>query len=71
MVEIDKYVRENNLQEDVRILATIHDELLFEVKKDKESCIKEIQKIMENILNIYNLKTDIPIVTNVKIGDRW
>lgn len=71
MVEIDKYIKENNLQEDVRILATIHDELLFEIKKDKESCIKEIQKIMENILNTYNLKTDIPIVTNVKIGDRW
>ena len=71
MVEIEKYIEKNKLENDIKILAPIHDELLFEVKKDKENHIKEIQNIMENILSIWGIKTDIPIITNVKIGDRW
>lgn len=71
MVLIEDYIIKNKLDNDVRMLAPIHDELLFEIKKDKESHIKKIQDIMEHVLESWNIKTDIPIVTNVKIGDRW
>lgn len=71
MVEIESYIEKNKLDDDIRILAPIHDELLFEIKKDKESHIKKIQNIMENVLESWGIKTDIPIITNVKIGDRW
>jgi hypothetical protein len=26
---------------------------------------------MENVLSTWNIKVDVPIVTNVKVGDRW
>lgn len=71
MVEIENYIEKNKLDNDIRMLAPIHDELLFEIKKDKESHIQKIQSIMEHVLESWNIKTDIPIVTNVKIGDRW
>ncbi len=71
MVEIDEYITKNKLENDIRILAPIHDELLFEIKKEKSESIKDIQHIMEHVLDSYNIKTDVPIVTNVKVGDRW
>jgi len=71
MVEIDTYITKNKLEGDIRMLAPIHDEILFEVKKDKESHIRKIQDIMENVLGSFGIKTDVPIVTNVKVGERW
>ncbi|MBC7766599.1 hypothetical protein H7Y21_01225 [Arenimonas sp.] len=71
MVQIDQYIKKNKLENDIRMLAPIHDEILFEIKKDKESHTKKIQDIMEHVLETWNIKTEVPIVTNVKIGDRW
>jgi len=53
------------------MLAPIHDELLFEVKKDKESHIRNIQDIMEHVLDTFGIAYEVPIVTNVKKGGRW
>ena len=71
MVEIDRYITENKLQNDIRMLAPIHDEILFEIRKEEEGRIKDIQSIMEHVLDTFGIKTDVPIVTNVKIADRW
>ena len=71
MVQIDKYITKNKLEDDIKMLAPIHDEILFEVKKDKEAHIRKIQDIMENVLETWGIKTEVPIVTNVKIGERW
>jgi DNA polymerase-1 len=71
MVQIDSYISKNKLEEDVKMLAPIHDEILFEVKKGKDKVTKDIQDIMENVLETWGIKVDVPIVTNVKIGDRW
>lgn len=71
MVQIDEYITKNKLEEDVRMLAPIHDEILFEIKKDKENHIQKIQDIMENVLSTWGIKSDVPIITNVKVGDRW
>lgn len=71
MVQIDTYISKNKLEEDVKMLASIHDEILFEVNKGKDKVIKDIQDIMENVLETWGIKNDVPIVTNVKVGDRW
>jgi len=71
MVQIDEYVTKNKLEDDIKMLAPIHDEILFEIKKDKKDIVKDIQNIMEHVLDTWNIKTEVPIVTNVKIGDRW
>lgn len=52
---------------DVRLLLTIHDELLFEIKSDKlKTSVKKIKKIMENI---YPLAVDLEV--NVAQGKNW
>jgi DNA polymerase I-like protein with 3'-5' exonuclease and polymerase domains len=71
MVQIDKYIEKNKLGTEVRMLAPIHDEILFEVKKGGNKIINDIQDIMENVLKTWNIKVDVPIITNVKVGDRW
>lgn len=71
MVQIDSYITKNKLENDVKMLAPIHDEILFEVKKGKDKVIKDIQDIMENVLETWGIKVEVPIVTNVKVGDRW
>ena len=71
MVQINEYIEKNNLAMDVRMLAPIHDEILFEIKKGEENIVKDLQNIMENVLKTWNIITEVPIVTNVKVGDRW
>lgn len=63
MIEIDK----NIINSDVRMVLQVHDELVFEIKKDKEAkAVAEIKEIMENI---YKLK--VPLEVEVEIGERW
>ena len=49
------------------ILLQVHDELLFEVKKDMvRDVAKEIKEIMENAHHF-----NVPIVVDTKSGDNW
>ena len=49
-VDIDMYLKKNNLGNDARLLLQIHDELIFEVKKSKINKIAtEIKRIMESV----------------------
>ena len=61
MIEIEKEIPEANM------LLSVHDELVFEVKKDKAAkYAKLIKKIMESV---YKLK--VPIEADAKIGENW
>lgn len=60
---------EENLvaEKDCRLLLQVHDELVFEVKKDKaEEYAKKIVKIMESV---YKLK--VPLIAEAKVGENW
>lgn len=66
MIIIDKYIK-NKYQKKAKIILQIHDELIFEIKKESVKILcKKIQKIMETIIVL-----DIPIPVNIKIGDNW
>jgi DNA polymerase I len=63
MIEVNNKV----VNDDCRMVLTVHDELVFEIKKGKESeCIPKIKKIMESV---YALK--VPLVVEAKVGQNW
>lgn len=56
-----------NLQPDCCMLLQVHDELLFEVQKDKiEEWAKKLIPLMENALAL-----SVPIKVEAKVGDNW
>ncbi|MCK5021837.1 MAG: hypothetical protein KAR54_01140 [Candidatus Pacebacteria bacterium] len=71
MVKIGDYISKNKLEEDIRMLLQVHDELIFEIKKriDKKH-ILEIEKIMETIIPLDESK-GIVFQVDVKKGDNW
>ncbi|MBI2356023.1 MAG: hypothetical protein HYV13_02360 [Candidatus Doudnabacteria bacterium] len=65
MIEIE--TRNKEQETNCRMLLTVHDELVFEIKPDKvDQFVPEIKKIMESV---YKLK--VPIVVEAKIGPNW
>lgn len=70
MVQIDKYLVDNNLEEVCQMLLTIHDSLVFQIHKDYIYLIDIIKDMMERVqVPPFNLK--IPFVADVKFGDNW
>ena len=71
MIRVQKYLKENKLEDKVHLLMQVHDEIVFEAKEDiAEKIVPDIKKIMENIIlpkDIY----DIVIAAEAKIGDNW
>ena len=71
MVGIDKYLIQNKLEEKVRMLLQVHDELIFEIKKDiEEKHILKIEELMENVLPLEESK-GIKFEVNIKKGNNW
>lgn len=64
MIEIDKYLKENNLKSKIKLILQIHDELIFEGKQ--EIINKEKGKLIKIAENIYPLK--VPLKVEAKIG---
>jgi DNA polymerase-1 len=50
-VDIDNWLTQNNIQDDVHLLLQIHDELVFEVRTDMhKEIVPEIKHIMESVV---------------------
>lgn len=67
MVKIHKKIRNEKLENRIRMLLTIHDELLFEIRED---IIKEAAKFIADIMeSVYEL--EVPIKVTTKVGKNW
>ncbi|RUA06679.1 MAG: DNA polymerase I, partial [Fusobacteria bacterium] len=65
MVELDKKLKE---KDDIKMNLQVHDELIFEVKKEKvEEYAKFIKEIMETTVKLSKVK----LKANVAIGNNW
>lgn len=63
IIEIDKRVT----SDDVRLLLTVHDEVVLEVKNSLvDEVTKKVKKIMEEVI-----KLKVPVVVDVKVGKNW
>jgi DNA polymerase-1 len=49
-----------------RMLLQVHDELLFEMREDREALMEPIRKAMEG-----SLPLSVPIEVDAKIGENW
>ncbi len=69
MVKVKEYlVTEQLWGTEAKMLLTIHDELVFEIK-DTERLPKIVAEIKNILESIYKLK--VPLLVNVEIGDNW
>ena len=65
MIEVYRYIKD---KEGISLLLQVHDELIFEVHKDKVDLYKnEIEKIMKNTVKF----DDVPLEINTNIGINW
>lgn len=71
MVRIHDYLAKEHLEEDVKILLQVHDELVFEIKNEKVAMsVPVLKKLMENVLSLEETH-GVPIVAEVKVGSCW
>lgn len=67
IIETDQLVKTRGWQDDVRILLQIHDELIFEIKKDvAAAAVPEIQSVMEKVW-----PGKVQMKVEVKQGSNW
>jgi len=65
MLEIDRMIQEEEL--DAAMLLQIHDELIFEVKKEQvDEIVKRFVHTMESVLTL-----NVPLVCSASVGDSW
>lgn len=58
---------------DAKIIATVHDSVLLEIRKDgAEVVARKVRRIMEHLpLKHFSVKMTVPIKTGLAMGDRW
>ena len=67
MIDIDGVLRERGLQNDVRLLLQIHDELMFEIRTTRvKEVAPEIRMLMEGVW-----KGSVPMRVEVRQGSNW
>lgn len=73
MVRIASWIKENNLENEIKILLTMHDELVFEMPENKlELYIPQLNNIMclSDILQ-GTFKWPVPLTVDAEYGDTW
>ena len=73
MVRVFNYIQVHNLQDDIKILITMHDELVYEIKTEK---LHEYIPILDNIMRLEDilqgiLKWPVPLALDSEYGETW
>ena len=71
MVEADALIEKNGWQESARLLLQVHDELVYEIKKDVvKEIMPAIKHVMESVVDPKEL-SGVPIVAEANVGPNW
>ncbi len=71
MIEIDKYIKKEKLEEKVRMLLQVHDELVFEIdEKIVKDIAPQLQKLMEEAMPKEKSR-GVVCVANAAYGPNW
>ena len=71
MVKIDEYIDKNNLTDTIKMLATIHDELMFRVKKNNLNVLRQISEVMCLDPILQKIKWEVPLKVDAEVGKSW
>jgi len=67
MIKIQELIKNKHIEDEIKTLIQIHDELILEVKSE---IIKEIAPLFKNIMeNAVKLK--VPLKADIRTGDKW
>lgn len=71
MIEIDKFLGQKGIKDDVRLLLQVHDELVFEVRENiVDSVAPEIKRMMEGVIDVKKT-AGIVMKTEASAGSNW
>jgi DNA polymerase-1 len=71
MINVFDYLKTNNLLDEVHILLQVHDELVFEIKKEViDEVVPNLVKAMEGVLKDFDTYK-VPLVVDVAKGPNW
>lgn len=71
MVKINDMIAKHGLSDDVHLILTVHDELVYEIKKGYvEDMVPKIKDIMESIMSFEDTK-GVPILAEAHTGKSW
>jgi DNA polymerase I len=71
MIRVHDYLAKVDMLKEARILLQVHDELVFEIKKEKvKELVPELKRIMESVLDD-KPNLGVPIKVDVAIGPNW
>jgi DNA polymerase I len=71
MIHVDEHVKDKGMQNDVRLLLQVHDELVYEVREGLvQTVAPEIRRIMESVID--PSKTEgVVMTTEASFGNNW
>ena len=70
-IAADAYIQKHALQDSVRLLLQVHDELIYEMPEETwHTYAQHIKEIMEHILP-KEKSNNVPIITDIKVGKNW
>ena len=71
MVKTDEFLRKEKIEERVKLILQVHDELVYEAEEDVAKTVApQIRNIMENIIAVEKTK-GIIMKADISIGDNW
>lgn len=71
MSRVEDYIASEKLEEDVRLILQVHDELVYEIKEKKAGEIApRIKEIMEGVMSLGDTK-GVPIIAEAAVGKNW
>ncbi|MBD3244470.1 MAG: DNA polymerase I [Candidatus Moranbacteria bacterium] len=80
IIKVNDYLIKNNLTDKIKMLLTVHDEILFQVKisqkksgQNKIILDKEVKKELSNLKNIMEnvIELEVPLIIESSIGYNW
>lgn len=71
MIRIDSYLKEKKLEEQVRMLLQVHDELVFEIEDSLlPKIVPDLVNLMESVMDQVDTK-GVPVVVEAATGTNW